>query len=150
MRRRGPVDRSRRPLGTDLCVLPAGRPEFFDAIGADDIPVLVAQTIAAHVVFGACIGLVAGLVARRRPIQVAYMRNVPSTGRQLAAMLAAILVVAGACSSDRGPALGMSFTNDTDVAVLITSIDSNRVVRVEPIVHSLEPGLWAVVTIGSS
>ena len=46
-----------------------GTPDFFDAIGADDISLLVAQTIAAYVVLGAGIGFVAGLVARQRPIR---------------------------------------------------------------------------------
>jgi hypothetical protein len=39
----------------------------------------------------------------------------------------------------------MSFRNATDVAVLITALDSEGVERAEPIVHSLEPGDRVVV-----
>jgi len=51
----------------------------------------------------------------------------------------------GGCSSEQGPAVGMSFRNATDVPVLITAIDLDGVERVEPIVHSLDPGLHVVV-----
>ena len=71
------------------------------------------------------------------------MRTTAARWGQVAVV--ALLIALGGCSSSAQPGPGMSFRNATDVTVLITAFDSNGVERVEPIVHSLDPGLHVVV-----